>query len=54
MEKIEHDFDRDDSLEIDDVLDRSFFTDDDDLSDLDDDETFTENKSLNFRSISEL
>lgn len=53
MEKIDRDFEEDDYLEFDDVLDRSFFTDPDDMPDLDEDESNYDSPS-HFRPISEL
>lgn len=54
MEKLEHDYQSDDYSEFDDVLDQAFFNDFDELVDLEEDEDNYENKSDEFRSISEL
>lgn len=54
MEKIDRDFDDQDYYELDDVLDRSFFSQADDMEDLEEDESNYENKSSHYRSISEL
>ncbi|WP_421869909.1 hypothetical protein [Marinoscillum sp.] len=54
MEKLDHDFLSDDFSELDDVLDRSFFNDAEELIDCEEDEDNYENKSDEFRPISEL
>lgn len=54
MEKLESDFQTDDFTEFDDVLDRSYFNNSDELVDLEEDEDTYENKSDDFRLISEL
>lgn len=53
MEKLERDFEDNDYLELDDVLDQSFFATDD-LEDVDEDESNYEVRSSDFRPISEL
>tara|TARA_Y100000590_G_scaffold305940_1_gene345104 strand:- start:303 stop:473 length:171 start_codon:yes stop_codon:yes gene_type:complete len=54
MEKIERDFQSDEFSELDDVLDRSFFNNSEELVDLEEDEYNYDTESDDFRLISEL
>lgn len=54
MEKIDRDFEDEDYYELDDVLDRSYFSQYDDMEDLEEDESNYDNKSSYYRSISDL
>ena len=54
MERLEDDYLESDSYELDDVLDRSYFNNSDECTDLEEDEDHYENKSDEFRPISEL
>ena len=54
MEKLEEDYLDNDYHEIDDVLDRSYFNNTEEDTDLEEDEDNYENKSDEFRPISEL
>lgn len=54
MEKIDRDFEDQDYYELDDVLDRSFFSQSDDMEDLEEDESNYEVRSSHYRPISDL
>ncbi|MEQ9304830.1 MAG: hypothetical protein RJQ14_13060 [Marinoscillum sp.] len=54
MEKIEHDFYDDDCFDLDDVLDQSFFTKEEDLTDSEEEDDVPNKNSNHFRPISEL
>lgn len=54
MEKLDRDFNDEDYYELDDVLDRSFFSQHDDLEDIEEDESNYETNSSHYRSISDL
>lgn len=54
MEKIEHDFYDDDCFDLDDVLDQSFFTEEEDLTDSEEEDDVPNKNSNHFRPISEL
>ncbi|MEQ8472271.1 MAG: hypothetical protein RIC35_13855 [Marinoscillum sp.] len=54
MEKIERDFYGDDYDDLDDVLDQSFFREDDEMEHQEDDDLDYEDQTEHFRPISEL